>query len=108
MKTASKITPGPWKVRQGGEHGRDPQAFDVVTATGYPRPIARGYWGGEADMTLCAASPDLLAACEALLAAYAPGADATAMREGEAALHSDVRKARAAIKKARGLAQAPR
>lgn len=67
MKTASKLTPGPWTVRQGGEHGRDPQAFDVVRVnpeTGYPHPIARGFWGGEADMTLAATSPELLVACE--------------------------------------------
>lgn len=97
MKTASKLTPGPWEVRQGGDHGKDPNAFDVVSlATGYPHPVARGYWGGEADMRLCAAAPALLDALVACLDVLSTRAQAV-----PAGLDA-IRKADAAIAKAKG------
>lgn len=45
--------------------------------------------------------PALLAACEALLEAFAPFAERTVQEEGESALHSSVRLARAAISAAK-------
>lgn len=109
-----RITPGEWSVRQGGDHGKDPQAYDVVCVspeTGYPHPIARGFWGGQADMTLCSASPNLLAAAEtAILALGRAGCQFFAcegptkpFRDGATCFACEaIQKLNAAVAKARG------
>lgn len=56
----------------------------------------------DARAYLLAAAPKLRGALEAMLAAYAPGAEATAKREGETALHPAVQAARAALALAGG------
>jgi hypothetical protein len=59
----------------------------------------------EANADLLTASWTLREAVKALLAAYAPGAEATVQEEGESALHSSVQLARHALDKANGIGQ---
>lgn len=83
---------------------------DPATSTG-PGPhgmyrIAKvsGPEGSAAEFaTLFASAPDLLAALEDMLKTYAPGASRIAEREGEDVLHPAVKRARAAIAKAKGV-----
>lgn len=56
----------------------------------------------EDNARLSIAVMDLSSALRGMLDAYAPYADATAEREGEEALHSAVRNARAVIRKVGG------
>jgi hypothetical protein len=53
-----------------------------------------------ATLQLFSAAPEMLDALRELAAAYFPNADWTAEKQGEESLHSAVRKARAAIRKA--------
>jgi hypothetical protein len=55
-------TPGPWKV---GQPKHDPQAYDVVTATG--GQIARLPWRNRANAALMAAAPEMFEALGLLL-----------------------------------------
>jgi len=72
--TNTKHTPGPWRAVKISDGRYDVHAVDSVppdrdievTDGGYyPDDDCRGAFDSKIDATLCAAAPDLLAACEA-------------------------------------------
>ena len=111
-------TPGPWSIGHVRNKGQLQSFNELPIHVGAPgvnggqgNSIAIVHLGGrgalsnsvddlEANGQLMAASPDLLAACRELLAAYARNADKSAAESGESSLHSSVQHARAAIAKA--------
>ena len=76
MTAETKHTPSPWMVA-GKEYGWDHFAA-IITPTGivancHIAALSRTHDQTAADARLIAAAPDLLAACEALLASHRPG-----------------------------------
>jgi hypothetical protein len=76
-KSKRQYTPGPWeKVRYHGEHGAEghwsgwhvKQPDSGLADVAYVDDVDYGPEVAEANAALIAAAPDLLAACEALLA----------------------------------------
>lgn len=51
-----------WTVRQGGDHGNDPNAYDVMEGQ---RKVAHLPWCQQKEARLIAAAPDLLLAAKA-------------------------------------------
>ncbi len=98
-------TPGPWAADKFSR-GDDYTPTNCRVTSG-KKEIACAFYGAtdgerEANARLIAAAPELLAALEGLLDAYAPRAGETAKNNGEESLHCSVREARAAIAKAKG------
>ena len=97
MKTETQHTPGPW------ETSRDAVPAGHVQITVYEfvsGDRVATVFQNEANARLIAAAPDLLAALEAMLAAYA--FNATLQKRED--LHSAVRDSLDALAKARGAA----
>ena len=99
----TKHTPGPWssngstitksnglRVRVMSPTAAAPEAWSDIVKTLH------------ADARLIAAAPELLEACKEMLEAYAPHAMDTVEKFGPDALHSAVKLAQQAIKKAEG------
>lgn len=92
-----EFTPGPWTACTD-------DGWEGIVHSPEGRTVATCPWDerAKADAQLIAQAPALLEALEEMLDAYAPFAQRTVDQEGESALHSAVRNARAAIAKATG------
>lgn len=104
VKERTKWTPGPWETEglliRGGQSKCG--QYKLYTAGCNYSSDYRTSGEAEANAKLIAAAPELAEACQAMLEAYACNADRTAVATGEDSLHSSVRAARAALRKARG------
>jgi hypothetical protein len=97
MSRKPKASPPPWRLNMKGcetSYGLP----TIKKANGHL--IAHLCDRNEANGHLIEAAPDAVAACAAMLDAYAPHAQHTIDTEGESALHPAVILARAAIAKA--------
>lgn len=101
-------TPAPWQVAMYGYGSAGHYAIKrgPLAIARLPMEYTTAGLGCTPDINanLIAAAPDLLAALKGMLEAYAPRAEESAKHHGEAMLHSSVREARFAIRKAKGQA----
>lgn len=98
-------TKGPWTVTSCDEHFGEYRIAEAALEQDRAETDdekERSQNNDKGNARLIAAAPCLLAACEALLEAFATYAQRTVDLEGEDALHSSVKSARAAINKTKG------